>query len=54
MDRPTRRHQNLRRKLEQKKSRSRKSGAKQRRMSRWLSAYEHLVEGGEPKQTDVD
>lgn len=47
MDRPTRRHQNLRRKLAEKEQRSRKTGAKQRRMRRFAANYEHLVEGAD-------
>jgi hypothetical protein len=47
MDRPTRRHRSLRRKLEEVASRSRKSGAKQRRMRRWVADYEHLIAGAD-------
>jgi hypothetical protein len=47
MDRPTRRHKNLRRKLDEMESRSRKPGAKQRRMRRWATSYEHLIEGAD-------
>lgn len=47
MDRPTRRHKNLQRKLTETAARSRQTGAKQRRMKKWAADYEHLIEGGD-------